>query len=162
MNGWHPHVTVAAVARDHDRFLLVEEWSGGRLVWNQPAGHLERGESLLDAVRREALEETGMEFEPRALVGVYRWQDVDSGITYLRFAFAGDVTGPVADGPLDGAIERVLWRSREELSRCRSRLRSPQVMAAVDDFLAGRCWPLDAIHDLGESRSREKGSTADP
>jgi 8-oxo-dGTP pyrophosphatase MutT (NUDIX family) len=144
---WTPRVTVAAVIEDAGRFLLVEESVDGALRLNQPAGHLEDGESLLDAVVRETLEETARHFLPEALVGVYRWRHPGSGDTYLRFAFCGAIGAHDADRPLDPEIRRVVWMDRDALAGHGARLRSPLVLRCVDDYLAGRRYPLDLLRD---------------
>lgn len=145
---WKPHVTVAAVVPDGERFLLVEERIEGRRVYNQPAGHLEPGESLTDAVVRETAEETGLDFEPGAIVGIYRWTVPQSRRTYLRVAFAGRAVQPAIPRQLDPAIERILWLNRADLGRHRDRLRSPMVLTVVDDYLAGRRYPLEILQDV--------------
>ena len=141
---WKPSVTVAAVMQRAGRFCLVEEEAEGRLVYNQPAGHWEPGETLAEACAREALEETAHEFRPTHLLGVYRWHYAPKDVTFLRFAFLGEVGGD-AGRPLDPEIRRVLWLAPEEVRAARDRHRSPLVMACVDDCLAGRRYPLDAI-----------------
>jgi ADP-ribose pyrophosphatase YjhB (NUDIX family) len=143
-----PHVTVAAVVERDGRFLLVEETVRGRLVLNQPAGHLENGESLIQAVRRETLEETAWWFEPRQLIGVYRYTDRQEGTGYLRFAFAGAVSDHDARRPLDPDIGRVLWLSAGEIRGSADRHRGPQVLASLEDYLSGRRYPLDLLRDL--------------
>jgi ADP-ribose pyrophosphatase YjhB (NUDIX family) len=153
---WKPNVTVAAVVERDGAFLLVQERSQGRLVLNQPAGHLEPGESLLDAVRRETLEETAWHFEPTALVGIYRWPHPSKSTTYLRFAFAGRVDGQEHARELDNGIEGTVWLSVEEIRAQRALHRSPQVMACVCDYLAGRHYPLDCLRDY-DDYSRETG-----
>lgn len=146
---WKPHVTVAAVIRDAGgRFLLVEETVDGRVVLNQPAGHLEPGESLQEAVRRETLEETGWRFEPEGVVGVYRWEKPDGEATFLRVTFHGRATGRTAGGPLDADIRRVLWLSEAEIRDSQARLRSPMVWRCVEDFLAGRHHPLNLLREV--------------
>lgn len=140
-----PEVTVAAVAEDNGRFLLVEEHIEGRLVLNQPAGHVELGESVLQAVSREALEETAWHFTPRALLGIYLWQPESRGTATLRFAFAGTVHGHDPARPLDRGIVRTHWLSRAELDARASRLRTPLVLRCVDDFLAGKRYPLELV-----------------
>ena len=144
---WKPAVTVAAVIEREGRFLLVEERSAeGERVLNQPAGHWEAGETLVEASVRETLEETGCSFVPRALVGVYRWRSAAAGETYLRFAFCGDAASFDPERALDEGILRTLWLSAAELrSLARSRLRSPLVLACVEDYVAGRRYPLDLI-----------------
>jgi 8-oxo-dGTP pyrophosphatase MutT (NUDIX family) len=134
------------MARD-GRFCLVEEEVDGRLVYNQPAGHWERGESLLDACVREALEETAQRFRPTHLLGVYRWYHPAQDLTFLRFAFVGDVLGAEAGRALDPEIRRVLWLTPDEVRGLAPRHRSPLVMTCVDDHLAGRRYPLEALRD---------------
>lgn len=147
---WTPHVTVACVIERGGQFLMVEEEIDGRIVWNQPAGHLDPGESLVAAVRRETLEETGWTFTPCALVGVYRWAHADSGATYVRFVF----TGELHDEPtrqraaLDADILGTRWATVEDLLATPERLRSPLVMRAVQDYLAGHRYPLTLLHEL--------------
>lgn len=141
---WKPSVTVAAIMQRGDRFCLVEEEADGRLVYNQPAGHWEPGETLLEAVAREALEETAHTFRPTHLLGIYRWHYAPKGVTFLRFAFLGDVLAET-DRPLDREIRRVLWLTPGEARAAHERHRSPLVMACVDDCLAGRRYPLDIL-----------------
>jgi 8-oxo-dGTP pyrophosphatase MutT (NUDIX family) len=142
---WKPSVTVAAVAQRADRFLVIEERISGRLVLNQPAGHLDPGESLIAACRREVLEETAHHFEPKALVGVYRWHYAKKDVTFLRFCFSGDILGEESGRPLDKAIVRVHWLTAEELAARSAEHRSPLVQRCVDDFRAGRRFPLDVF-----------------
>lgn len=146
---WKPHVTVAALAERQGRFLLVEEDVDGRRVLNQPAGHLEDGESLLEAVQREVLEETGWRFEPRALVGVYRWRKARGGETFLRFTFSGAALAREPGRALDPEIEAVLWLDAAQVRSRGAQLRSPMVVRAIDDYLAGHAWPLALLADLG-------------
>lgn len=146
---WTPHVTVAAVVERDGRFLLVDEETDEGRLRNQPAGHWEPGESLLDAVIRETREETGLEFTPRALVGVYRWYSASRDVTYLRFAFSGDVRGTEDARPTDPAVYGVLWQTIDEIRRTPETLRGPQVRACFEDYLAGRRWPLDLFVDVG-------------
>ena len=144
---WKPNVVVAAIIERDGKFLLVEEKADGQLVLNQPAGHLDEGESLLDAVVRETLEETAWHFTPESLLGVYRWQHPAKGTTYLRFAFIGHVTHHEASRALDHDIVRTLWLSPEEICAERARHRSPQVQRCLDDFLAGQHYPLDVLKE---------------
>lgn len=146
---WSPHVTVAAVIERQGRFLFVEELAGGERVYNQPAGHLEPGESLIEAVVRETLEETAARFTPSALLGVYRWVHPRKGTTFLRFTFAGTCSEPDPDRELDDGILGTVWLSREELAASPERLRSALVLQNVDDFLNGRTYPLELLGDLG-------------
>lgn len=145
---WKPSVTVAAVIERGGAFLLVEEEAHGRLVLNQPAGHWERGESLAEACTRETLEETAHHFSPRELVGVYRWHSPDADTTYLRFAFCGEITGHEPDRALDDEIRRAIWMTVDEMRQARQRHRSPLVLACVDDYLAGRRYPLDMLRQF--------------
>lgn len=140
---WKPSVTVAAVIERGGRFLFVEERIDGRLVLNQPAGHLDPGESLVAACRREVLEETAHDFAPRSLVGIYRWHYAAKDVTFLRFCFAGDVSGPDPARPLDREIVRLHWLTPAELAARQGEHRSPLVAKCVADFLAGRRYPLD-------------------
>jgi 8-oxo-dGTP pyrophosphatase MutT (NUDIX family) len=143
-----PDVTVAAVIEDAGRFLLVEERVNRRLLFNQPAGHVERGETLLAAVTREAREETAWHFEPRSLLGVYLWRNPASGRSILRFAFTGPVRDHDAAQRLDRGIVRTHWLTPAELHGLQSRLRSPLVLRCVHDYLAGRRHSLAAVAEL--------------
>lgn len=145
MSRWFPHVTVAAVVEREGRFLLVEEHTVDGVRLNQPAGHLEHGESLEAACRREALEETAHRVEVDALVGIYNWERPAGDITYLRFAFACRALEAVAGLALDEGIIRPLWLGRDEIAAHAGRLRSPLVLQCIDDYLAGRRFPLDVI-----------------
>jgi phosphatase NudJ len=142
MTPWRPSVTVAAVIERDGRFLLVEERIDGRLVLNQPAGHLDPGESLQAACRREVLEETAHRFEPSALIGVYRWHYAPQDVTFLRFCFKGEIQGEEGR-PLDKEIVRLHWLTPGELRARQADHRSPLVQRCVEDFLGGRSFPLD-------------------
>ena len=145
MSLWKPSVTVAALIERDGRFLFVEEEADGRRVLNQPAGHLDPGESLLEACAREAMEETAHRFTPDALVGVYRWHYPLREVTFLRFAFRGRLDG-VEDGrALDPEIIALHWLTREELAARSAMHRSPLVMRCVEDYLAGRHFPLELL-----------------
>lgn len=145
---WKPNVTVAAVVERQGRFLIVEEDADGKRVYNQPAGHLDESEGLIEAVIRETLEETAWHFEPTALVGVYRWKNTHNGITYLRVCFTGACHDEEVGRPLDEGIVQAVWLSRDELEALDSRLRSPLVLRCVDDYLVGRSYPLDLLVDM--------------
>jgi ADP-ribose pyrophosphatase YjhB (NUDIX family) len=147
---WKPHVTVAGVIEKEGRFLLVEERIKGRLVLNQPAGHLEANETLLEAVVRETREETAWEIEPVALLGVHRLMLANNGDIYLRFNFAGRALKHYPDEALDTGIERALWLDYETLLRNSERHRSPLVLQAVEDFLQGTSYPLTLLQDFAE------------
>ena len=142
---WRPSVTVAAVIERGGRFLFVEERIDGRLVLNQPAGHLDPGESLIEACRREVLEETAHPFEPKALVGIYRWHYAAKDVTFLRFCFTGSVAAPQAHRQLDKEIVRTVWLTAEELVARKSDHRSPLVSQCVADYLAGQRFPLGLL-----------------
>ena len=145
---WTPRTTVAAVIEDEGRFLLVEEDTGQpHTVFNQPAGHLEDGESLITAVIRETLEETGYDFSPTALTGVYRWIEPNSGDTYMRFCFSGKVTNFHPGLELDEGIIAPLWLDMKSIKKLEQRLRSPLVMRCLNDYLANRRYPLELLQD---------------
>lgn len=144
---WRPNVVVAAIVEQDGRYLLVEEETDEGIRFNQPAGHLEYGESLIDAARRETLEETAYRFEPRTLVGIYRLWQPASRTTYLRFAFAGEVSHHDASRSLDDGILRADWFTVDEIRHMGNRLRSPLVLRCIDDHMAGRAWPLELLHD---------------
>ena len=145
---FYPDVTVAAVVERDGSFLMVEEMVSGACVLNQPAGHLESGESLLDAVVRETLEETAWLLVPQAFLGVYLWRNPDIDRTFLRFAFVGrcDLHHPGRE--LDEGICRAIWKTRDEIISETGRLRSPMVLRCIDDFIAGRRYPLDALSNM--------------
>ena len=147
---WTPRATVAAVIENEGRFLLVEENTGQQPhnVFNQPAGHLEDGESLIDAVIRETMEETGYEFCPTALSGIYRWIEPVSGDTYLRFSFTGELRQHHPDKPLDDGIIGPHWLTPQEITALGTSLRSPLVQRCIDDYLAGQHYSLSLLTDM--------------
>lgn len=145
---WRPRVTVATVVADQGRFLFVEETIRGELVLNQPAGHLEPNESLLDAALRETLEETGWTVELTDFVGVYQWNTPDGSAEYLRVAFAGRPLRHNRERRLDDGIVRALWLTREEAAAQSARHRNPMVLGNIDDWLSGRRYPLDIVQSL--------------
>jgi 8-oxo-dGTP pyrophosphatase MutT (NUDIX family) len=145
---WQPDVTVATVVVSDGRLLVVEEAVSGKQVLNQPAGHLEPDESLVQAALRETREETGWEVRLTAFVGAYQWKAPETGRHYLRFAFAAE---PVSHDPgraLDEGIIQALWLTPVELKAQAGRHRSPLVWRVVADFLAGRRYPLDMLQHL--------------
>jgi ADP-ribose pyrophosphatase YjhB (NUDIX family) len=144
---WKPHVTVAAVIESRGRFLMVEEEVEGRLVCNQPAGHLEQGESLFEAVVREAREETGWHIRPTAIVGIHQWTSA-SARTFLRVTFAGAAVEHDPMPALDPDIRNVLWLTRAEIAARGESLRSPMVLRCVDDYLQGKLYPLELLVQL--------------
>lgn len=146
---WRPDLTVAAVSqRDDGRFLVVEERINGTLVFNQPAGHVEDGESIAQAVVRETLEETAWQFEPEHLVGLYLWRNPATGRSILRVTFCGNVLAHDAGRRLDRGIVAAHWLTRAELAAQPSRLRSPMVLQCIDDYLAGRRYDLAALNHM--------------
>jgi 8-oxo-dGTP pyrophosphatase MutT (NUDIX family) len=140
-----PSVTVAAVIERDGRFLLVEEHIAGKRVYNQPAGHLDPGESLVQACEREVLEETAYHFVPRALVGIYRWHYAAKDVTFLRFAFCGDIEGHEPGRALDHPVIAVHWLTRTEIAERTAAHRSPLVARCVEDYLGGRRFPLEVL-----------------
>lgn len=146
---WRPSVTVAAVIERGGRFLLVEEETPEGLKLNNPAGHLDPGESPEQGVARETLEETGCVFQPQALVGVYlsRFHRPATGedVTYVRFAFCGPASDPAPGWVLDHGIVRTLWLTPEEIRASVERHRSPLVLRGVEDYLAGKRYPLELL-----------------
>jgi 8-oxo-dGTP pyrophosphatase MutT (NUDIX family) len=145
---WRIDVTVAAVIEQGNRFLLVEERVDGCLVLNQPAGHLEPGESLLEAAVREVAEETGYVFIPEAVVGVYLWQCVPNSRSYLRVCFSGTATAPRAQPALDDGIVGIHWLMRNELEGPAWKLRSPMVLRCIDDLRNGARFPLSCLRHV--------------
>ncbi len=142
---WKPHATVAVIVEDQqERYLLVEERSEGRIVFNQPAGHIEEGEPIVEAARREALEETGWQVEPHAFLGMYRYIAPANGVTYFRFCFAARAVQHVSD-QLDDGIIAAHWLTVDEIRRLGERLRSPMVLDCIMDYRSGRRFPLDVI-----------------
>jgi len=147
MNRFIPHVTVATVVEDQGRFLLVEEHAEGRVVLNQPAGHLEADESLLAAALRETLEETGWEVELTGVVGIYLYTAPANGVTYQRVCFAARPLRHRPELQLDEGIIGPRWLTREELESRREQWRSALVPRCIDDYLAGGRYPLELIRE---------------
>jgi ADP-ribose pyrophosphatase YjhB (NUDIX family) len=143
-----PDLTVAAIVEREGQFLLVEERVANRMVFNQPAGHVEPGEQFLDAVVRETLEETAWTFHPQALVGIYFWEQPQQPRSFLRVAFCGSVSGHDSQRRLDRGIECAVWLTREQIVARSSRLRSPMVLGCIDDYLDGIRYPLDVIRHV--------------
>mgnify|MGYP004446088911 FL=1 len=144
---WKPHATVAVVAEDEQgRFLLVEEESHGKVVFNQPAGHIEEGEAILDAVRREALEETGWQVEPESFLGVYTYKAPANGVTYYRFCYAAKAVRQITT-ELDTGIIAPHWLNLDEIRNLGTRLRSPLVLQCIEDYRNGRRFPLEVVVD---------------
>ena len=142
---WKPNVTVAAIIEQSGKFLMVEEHSANGPVNNQPAGHLEPDEGLQDAAIRETLEETGYQFTPCAFIGSYLWHNEENQTTYYRTTFSGTVCDQHIETQLDDGIIRALWMSRDDILANQHRLRSPIIIESIDDFLAGKTYPLDIV-----------------
>ena len=146
-----PSVTVAAVIERGGQFLLVEEEDEGRTAYNQPAGHLEQHESLVEGCKREVLEESAWHFRPSELVGIYRWSKprraADAEVSYLRFAFCGELGEHEPERKLDAGIVRAVWLDIDEIRASRERHRSPLVLRCVEDYLAGRRYALELLTD---------------
>jgi len=141
---WRPSATVAAIIERDGKFLFVEEMQDGKRVLNQPAGHLDPGETLIAACSREVLEETAHRFEPKGLVGIYRWHYKPADVTFLRFCFSGRILG--ADSrPLDQEILALHWLTPAELKAKSAMHRSPLVQQCLDDYLAGRNFPIEVL-----------------
>jgi 8-oxo-dGTP pyrophosphatase MutT (NUDIX family) len=151
-----PVLTVAAIIERNGRFLVVEEIAHGRRVFNQPAGHVEPGESIVDAAIRETLEETGWTFAPLAVSGIYYWCRPGQSRGYLRTAFVGHATRREPGRRLDDGILRTLWLTREELCRRSARLRSPMVMRGIDDYLRGSRQAIASIRNLDATGLMER------
>jgi|TARA_B100001250_G_scaffold52056_1_gene40641 ADP-ribose pyrophosphatase YjhB (NUDIX family) len=149
---WKPNTTVAAIIEKNNRFLFVEEEIEGELVFNQPAGHLEKGETIIEAVKREVLEETAFDFTPKSLIGVYLYTNPkNEDITYLRFCFYGICTKEQNQRKLDKGIVQTIWMSKEEIER-KGRMRSPMVLNCIDDYLTGNSYPLTLLNDFQHDR----------
>lgn len=144
---WHAHVTVATIVEHEGRFLFVEELKGGRLVLNQPAGHLEPRESLQQAAIRETLEETACDVELTGVTGIYLYTAPSNGVTYQRICFVAKLLEHHAERALDSDISGIRWLTYDELLAERGRLRSELVLHCLDDYLAGARFPLSLIHD---------------
>ncbi|MCK4708271.1 MAG: NUDIX hydrolase [Gammaproteobacteria bacterium] len=145
---WKPHSTVAAVIEENNKFLLVEEIVEGKIVLNQPAGHLEPNESFLKAVIRETQEETATIFQPESLVGLYRWILPEKDRTYIRLCFTGKIIKTLENQALDTDIIRTRWLSYEEITQQKEQLRSPLVLECIDDYRQGKRFPLELLKDL--------------
>ncbi|MFV2004182.1 MAG: NUDIX hydrolase [Gammaproteobacteria bacterium] len=142
---WKPHATVAAIIERDNKFLMVEELVNGERVFNQPAGHLDPDESLVDAVVRETREETAWQFIPEAVTGIYLWKHPVNGESFLRVAFCGQCDDHHPEQALDDGILKAVWKSRDELVQQNQQLRSPMVINCIDDYLSGNRFPLDML-----------------
>ncbi len=145
---WMPHATVAAIVEENGKFLLVEETTDRGNRFNQPAGHLEDNETLIEAVKRETLEETAYTFKPSSLLGIYHWKHEHNDTTYLRFAYIGSVSNHQPNLALDEGIIRAVWMSVHEIRSKAELMRSPQVLTCIEDYLSGKQFPLSAVTHL--------------
>ncbi|MBB5018530.1 ADP-ribose pyrophosphatase YjhB (NUDIX family) [Chitinivorax tropicus] len=145
---WKPNVTVAAVIERDGRFLLVKEQTAHGIRFNQPAGHLDEGESLPAACQRETREETAWQFQPQALLGVYLMPVPEAELTYLRFAFCGELLSHDPLQALDEGIIEAVWMTWDEIQACADQHRSPLVLRCVEDYLSGRRYPLSVLTTL--------------
>jgi len=145
---WKPHVTVAAVIERRNLFLLVEEETSGGLAFNQPAGHLEEGEDLITAVRREVLEETRWQFAPGCIIAIQLWRRNPAAPSFLRVCFAGKCHSQQPERELDTGIVDTHWFSREKIASLGQRLRSPLVLSSVDSYLQGEKYPLSLLKSM--------------
>jgi 8-oxo-dGTP pyrophosphatase MutT (NUDIX family) len=143
-----PHATVAAIVEEHGKFLLVEETTDRGNRFNQPAGHLEDNETLLQAVVRETLEETAYAFKPDSLLGVYHWKHAHNDTTYLRFAFIGSVSDHQPQLALDTGIIRAVWMTVDEIRNNARLLRSPQVLTCIENYFSGQQFSLSVLTHL--------------
>lgn len=144
---WKPNATVATIVEDNGKFLFVEEYSNGELVINQPAGHIENHESILEAAKRETLEETGYRVELSHLIGLYTYTAPHNGNTYYRFCFSATISEKLQNPTIDPDIENVAWLSYEEIAQQTDRHRSPLVLKCLDDYIAGTRFPLELIYE---------------
>ena len=145
---WKPNTTVAAIIEQDNKFLLVEEKTDRGNRFNQPAGHLEDGETLIQAVIRETKEESAYEFTPIFLLGVYQWKHSHNDTTYMRFAFIGNVSVHYPMQALDDGIIRAVWMTIDEIREKQNLMRSPQVLTCIEDYLAGKRYPLEVVTHL--------------
>jgi len=142
---WKPNTTVAAIIERDNKFLMVEELVLGKWVINQPAGHLDADESLVEAVIREVQEETAWQFVPEAITGIYLWKHPDNGQSFLRIAFCGSCKNQNISQVLDDGIQAAVWKTRNELIQQQQKLRSPMVINCIDDYLASKRYPIDLL-----------------
>lgn len=142
---WAPHVTVAAIIERDNRFLMVYEESDGKKVYNQPAGHLDPDETLQEAAIRETLEETGWNIKLSGVVGVNLYTAPSNGITYFRTTFIAEAVSHDKNRPLDTGIIEAIWLTYEELLERKDQLRSPMTLQIIEDYRAGRRFPLNVV-----------------
>jgi ADP-ribose pyrophosphatase YjhB (NUDIX family) len=144
---WAPHATVAAIVEKEGKFLFVEEMAEGRCVLNQPAGHIEEGESFIQAVCRETREETRWQVRPIHLIGIYVYRAPSNGVTYHRYSYACEAVSEDGQAVLDEGIIAAHWLTLEQLKQRQAQWRSPLVLKCLEDYLAGQTYPLDLIYE---------------
>lgn len=145
---WDPHVTVATVVEKEGRFLVVEELADGKVVYNQPAGHVDGFETLEQAALRETLEETGWHVKLSGVIGIYCYTSPDNGVTYYRTCFSAEAIKEAEGYQLDKDIIAPRWKTLDELDAERDKMRSPLVLKCFKDYLSGRAMPLDFITEV--------------
>jgi 8-oxo-dGTP pyrophosphatase MutT (NUDIX family) len=144
---WTPHATVAAIVEREGRFLFVEEISRGQRVFNQPAGHIDENETLQDATIRETLEESGWEVKPTEIVGIYTYKAPSNDVTYYRFCYVCEAIREIPNAELDSDILAAHWFTLDEVKAKQELLRGPLVMKCLEDYLAGKRYPLDLVYE---------------
>lgn len=142
---WTPRTTVAVIVKQNDQYLMVEELIDGKLTLNQPAGHLESNESLIEAAERETLEETAWHVELTSLVGIYRWQHHASETTYIRYCFTAQPKYFDSSLSLDPDIEQAVWLSHNQIMSRKQQVRSPLVLDCLADYISGQYYPLTLL-----------------
>jgi 8-oxo-dGTP pyrophosphatase MutT (NUDIX family) len=142
---WKPHVTVAAVIEQNNRFLIVEEETSNGIQFNQPAGHLEKDEDLIAAVKREVYEETAWRFEPEHIVSIQLWRKNPEFPSFVRVCFSGLCHSYNPNQKLDDGIIATHWLTRDEIAAKEHRLRSPLVLITVEEYLSGQRHPLSLL-----------------
>jgi len=145
---WKPHVTVAAVIEKDGRFLLVEETTDNGIAFNQPAGHLEPGEDLINAIKREVYEETAWQFQPEALLAIKLWRKSPDSSSFVRFCFVGNVHNHSPNQKLDDDIIATHWLTRDEILIKTPHLRSPLVLICIEEYLKGQRYPLSILQSF--------------
>ena len=144
---WPPHITVATIVERSGKFLMVQELSNGRLVYNQPAGHLDPGETLQQAAVRETYEESGWHVKPTAVVGVSKYVAPHNGTVYYRTTFVAEALEHDSNAVLDDGIQQAVWMSIEDIRKAYEHLRSPLVLKNIEQYLAGERYPLSIIFE---------------
>ncbi len=145
---WYAHATVSVVIERDGRFLMVEEEAEQQRVLNQPAGHIEPDETFIQAAQRETLEETGWQVQPKAILGIYAYTSPTNGVTYHRTCFIAEVIQHFPETQLDQGIIAATWLTLDEIKQQQGKLRSPMVLRCIEDYLAGRAYPLDLINEM--------------